>query len=63
MCKRLIERAAMAVYDSMPYDGVGVKPLWTTGGNSDKQEEARLYAVRVIFEVRDELTIALTPTE
>jgi hypothetical protein len=41
-----LEKAARAIYDMMPFDGVGSekKPAWVEGGNSLKQDEARRYA-------------------
>ena len=41
-----LEKAARAIYDIMPFDGVGSekKPAWQEGGNSLKQDEARQYA-------------------
>lgn len=35
------ERFAKYIYDTMPYDGFGDKPVWVNGGNSFKQDAAR----------------------
>jgi hypothetical protein len=35
------EARAKAIYDAMPYDGLGSKPAWVPHGNSLKQSEAR----------------------
>lgn len=42
--KAVIEKAAEAIYNAFPYDGIGEKPAWVIGGNSLKQDEARKYA-------------------
>ena len=39
-----VEAAAEAIYNAMPYDEPGEKPVWVPGGNSLKQDEARKYA-------------------
>lgn len=41
-----IERAAEAIYKLLPYSEKHppIKPPWTPGGNSFKQDEARRYA-------------------
>jgi hypothetical protein len=41
-----IEQRAQAIYDAMPFDGVGAreKPAWVPQGNSLKQDEARQLA-------------------
>lgn len=38
-----IERAAEAIYARFNRDD-GTKPAWVSGGNSEKQDEARRYA-------------------
>lgn len=43
-----VEAGARAIYERLPYDGVGVKPAWVHGGNSLKQGECRIYADRAI---------------
>ena len=40
----MVERAAIAVYEAMPFDGKGDKPKWVERGNSLKQGEARQFA-------------------
>lgn len=45
--EEMVERAARAVYERMPFDGDAqykVKPPWVERGNSLKQDEARRYA-------------------
>jgi hypothetical protein len=42
------EAIAEAIYNKMPFVGVGHKPPWTPEGNSKKQDEARLYADAVL---------------
>ena len=37
----IIELMAKLVYNYIPYDGVGDKPVWITDGNSIRQEECR----------------------
>lgn len=51
----MIERVAEAIYTKMEFTdrGVGVKPLWTDGGNSHKQNEARRYARAAIEAMRE----------
>ena len=48
-----LEKAARAIYDMMPFDGVGSekKPAWVEGGNSLKQDEARRYARAAVVAV------------
>jgi hypothetical protein len=49
-----LEKAARAIYDMMPFDGVGSekKPAWVEGGNSLKQDEARRYARAALAEAQ-----------
>jgi hypothetical protein len=49
-----LEKAARAIYDIMPFDGVGSekKPAWVEGGNSLKQDEARRYARAALAEAQ-----------
>lgn len=45
------EAVAAAIYERMPFAGVGVKPPWKLNGNSLKQDEARMYARAAIEEM------------
>jgi hypothetical protein len=59
-----LEKAARAIYDMMPFDGVGSekKPAWQEGGNSLKQDEARRYARAAVVAVLKELQPMQTNT-
>ena len=63
----MVERVARAVYELMPYDGIGSaggKPVWVEGGNSLKQDEARGYASAAIKAMRaptDHMRLTLPP--
>jgi hypothetical protein len=50
-----LEKAARAIYDMMPFDGVGSekKPAWQEGGNSLKQDEARRYGAAVVAVLKE----------
>ena len=41
----VVEPVAKAIYDQMPYYEDGAKPEWVVGGNSLKQDEAKLTAL------------------
>jgi hypothetical protein len=47
-----IEVVATAIYEAMPYDGPGTKPQWVTGGNSLRQQDARLRALAALTNLK-----------
>jgi hypothetical protein len=65
-----VELVARALYEGFVFDGVGVKPPWTPGGNSLKQDEARRGAHRILTDLRsagwqkvgpDQLVVPIEP--
>lgn len=45
-----VETRAAEIYASFEYIGPGEKPAWVPGGNSDKQDQARIFARRELRE-------------
>lgn len=41
-----VETRAAEIFETFEYTGPGTKPAWMQGGNSDKQDEARIIARR-----------------
>lgn len=39
-----VEERAEKIYASFKYDGIGTKPAWFQGGNSNRQDDARVQA-------------------